>query len=270
MTTPGVGSAGGVNRGPARGLNGRRTGLGARAGPPGGPLLPSAQVVHEAHHRERRPTQRHRPGRLTRPGRGRLFARGRPPAGCRRRGRATGKVPSDPPPTALPERPPWPRPSSRRSSQAHAVGLTPGSEVRAGDYVTLTPDHVMTHDNTSAVHGQVQGPGRRRRCKNPRQPVFTLDHNIQDLGESNQAKYARHRRVRRRANGVDLLSAPAAASATRSWSRRASSGPAASAWPATATATPTAPSAPWARRWCAPTRPRSGPPAPCGGRCRAR
>ena len=72
--------------------------------------------------------------------------------------------------------------------QAHAVGLDAGQEVRAGDYVTLVPDHVMTHDNTSAVMGKFKGLGVPK-IKNPRQPVFTLDHNIQDLGEDNQAKY---------------------------------------------------------------------------------
>ncbi|MFO7609985.1 MAG: homoaconitase [Candidatus Krumholzibacteriia bacterium] len=72
--------------------------------------------------------------------------------------------------------------------QSHAVGLAPGAEVRAGDFVTLTPDHVMTHDNTSAVMGKFQGLGVAK-VKIPAQPVFTLDHNIQDLGEANQAKY---------------------------------------------------------------------------------
>ena len=72
--------------------------------------------------------------------------------------------------------------------QTHAVGLPAGHLVRAGDYVTLVPDHVMTHDNTSAVMAKFKGLGVPR-VKNPRQPVFTLDHNIQDLGEANQAKY---------------------------------------------------------------------------------
>jgi homoaconitate hydratase len=72
--------------------------------------------------------------------------------------------------------------------QSHAVGLDPGQQVRAGDYVTLVPDHVMTHDNTSAVMGKFKGLGVAK-IKNPAQPVFTLDHNIQDLGEDNQAKY---------------------------------------------------------------------------------
>ncbi len=72
--------------------------------------------------------------------------------------------------------------------QAHAVGLKPGHEVRAGDYVTIVPDHVMTHDNSSAVLGKFKGLGITR-IHDARQPVFTLDHNIQDLGEANQAKY---------------------------------------------------------------------------------
>ena len=72
--------------------------------------------------------------------------------------------------------------------QAHAVGLKPGSVVRAGDYVTIVPDHVMTHDNTSAVLGKFKGLGVAA-IHDPRQPVFTLDHNIQDLGDANQAKY---------------------------------------------------------------------------------
>jgi homoaconitate hydratase len=72
--------------------------------------------------------------------------------------------------------------------QAHAVGLDAGQEVHAGDYVTLVPDHVMTHDNTSAVMGKFKGLGVPK-VKNPAQPVFTLDHNIQDLGDDNQAKY---------------------------------------------------------------------------------
>ena len=68
--------------------------------------------------------------------------------------------------------------------QSHAQDLPAGHEVRAGDYVTLTPDHVMTHDNTSAVMAKFQGLGVPR-VKNPGQPVFTLDHNIQDQGEAN-------------------------------------------------------------------------------------
>ncbi len=73
--------------------------------------------------------------------------------------------------------------------QSHAIGLDAGQMIQAADYVTLVPDHVMTHDNTSAVMGKFNGLGVP--CiKNPSQPVFTLDHNIQNLGEDNLAKYS--------------------------------------------------------------------------------
>ncbi len=72
--------------------------------------------------------------------------------------------------------------------QSHAVGVKDGQQVRTGDYVTLIPDHVMTHDNTSAVMGKFNGLGVPR-IKNPGQPVFTLDHNIQNTTDENLAKY---------------------------------------------------------------------------------
>ncbi len=89
--------------------------------------------------------------------------------------------------------------------QAHAVGLNENQEVHCGDYVTLIPDHVMTHDNTSAVMGKFKGLGVPK-IKNPKQPVFTLDHNIQDLGEDNQAKYKSIAEFAA-ANGVDAYPA---------------------------------------------------------------
>jgi len=35
--------------------------------------------------------------------------------------------------------------------QKYAVGLPPGKVVKAGDYVMIRPEHVMTHDNTGPV-----------------------------------------------------------------------------------------------------------------------
>jgi homoaconitate hydratase len=35
--------------------------------------------------------------------------------------------------------------------QNYAVGLPKGKFVKAGDYVTIRPRHVMTHDNTGPV-----------------------------------------------------------------------------------------------------------------------
>ena len=74
--------------------------------------------------------------------------------------------------------------------QAHSEGLPSGHEVRAGDMVTVRPFHVMTHDNTAAVMPKFQAIGADR-IADPSQPVFTLDHNVQDTSEENLAKYRR-------------------------------------------------------------------------------
>ncbi|MFN8176697.1 MAG: homoaconitase [bacterium] len=75
-------------------------------------------------------------------------------------------------------------------TQAFSVGLPPGTEVRAGDLVRIRPRHVMTHDNTSAVIPKFRSIGAAR-VKDPRQPVFVLDHEIQNESPENLAKYAK-------------------------------------------------------------------------------
>ncbi|MEE9161909.1 MAG: homoaconitase, partial [Candidatus Neomarinimicrobiota bacterium] len=75
-------------------------------------------------------------------------------------------------------------------AQRFATGLDPDQIVRTGDFITLQPAYVMTHDNTGAVMGKFKSIGAARMAI-PRQPVFTLDHNIQDKGEANLAKYER-------------------------------------------------------------------------------
>jgi aconitase B len=35
--------------------------------------------------------------------------------------------------------------------QQYAVGLAPGQTLKAGDYVMIRPEHVMSHDNTGPV-----------------------------------------------------------------------------------------------------------------------
>jgi homoaconitate hydratase len=72
--------------------------------------------------------------------------------------------------------------------QKFAVGLEKGHEVHSGDYVTIQPAYVMTHDNTGAVINKFKAIGAKK-FFNPRQVVFTLDHNIQDKSEKNLAKY---------------------------------------------------------------------------------
>jgi homoaconitate hydratase len=75
-------------------------------------------------------------------------------------------------------------------AQKFSVGLPEGSEVRSGDYISIRPAHVMTHDNTGAVIPKFHSIGARR-MDNPRQPVYALDHNVQDSSEANLAKYKR-------------------------------------------------------------------------------
>lgn len=75
-------------------------------------------------------------------------------------------------------------------AQRFAVGLEAGHVVRAGDYLYIQPAHVMTHDNTGAVIPKFKGIGATR-IANTRQPVFALDHNVQDTSEKNLEKYAK-------------------------------------------------------------------------------
>tara|TARA_B100000686_G_scaffold353777_1_gene460764 strand:+ start:841 stop:2814 length:1974 start_codon:yes stop_codon:yes gene_type:complete len=73
--------------------------------------------------------------------------------------------------------------------QSHAVNLDDGHEVKSGDLISISPKHVMTHDNTGAVMGKFKAIGATKMA-NPRQPVFTLDHNVQDKSEENLKKYS--------------------------------------------------------------------------------
>ncbi|KIK54717.1 hypothetical protein GYMLUDRAFT_892997 [Collybiopsis luxurians FD-317 M1] len=73
--------------------------------------------------------------------------------------------------------------------QRYAVGLAPGHTVQAGDYVMIRPEHVMTHDNTGPVISKFKSIGATS-IHNPRQPVFTLDHDVQNTSPANLKKYA--------------------------------------------------------------------------------
>ncbi len=75
-------------------------------------------------------------------------------------------------------------------AQRFAVGLADGTVVRSGDFLTVRPAHVMTHDNTAAVIPKFESMGATR-ISDPNQPVFALDHDIQNKSESNLAKYAK-------------------------------------------------------------------------------
>jgi len=74
-------------------------------------------------------------------------------------------------------------------AQKYAVDLEQGHRVRSGDFLSISPAHVMTHDNTGAVMNKFKAIGATK-VANPRQPVYALDHNVQDTSEANLKKYA--------------------------------------------------------------------------------
>src|SRR3977135_1385912 len=72
----------------------------------------------------------------------------------------------------------------------HADGLPAGTVVRAGHFVLIRPRHVMTHDNTGAVIPKFKQIGATE-IADPRQPVFAIDHDIQNVTPKNLEKYAK-------------------------------------------------------------------------------
>ena len=53
--------------------------------------------------------------------------------------------------TVTPEHPQVPQTVIEKVVQKYAVSLPSGKVVKAGDYVMIQPEHVMTHDNTGPV-----------------------------------------------------------------------------------------------------------------------
>ncbi len=84
----------------------------------------------------------------------------------------------------------------------HAVGLEPGACVRSGDFLSIRPKHIMTHDNTSAVMKKFEGLGAPG-IRDSKQPVFAIDHDIQNTSPENLGKYAKIEKFARE-QGVDF------------------------------------------------------------------
>lgn len=93
--------------------------------------------------------------------------------------------------------------------------LKPGQSTRAGDFINIRPKHIMTHDNTSAVMSkfnsiykahELQSMGLTPRIANPRQPVFAIDHDIQNTTPENLGKYAKIEAFARE-HGIDFYPA---------------------------------------------------------------
>jgi len=73
-------------------------------------------------------------------------------------------------------------------AQAH-LAEGPKRPLRACDFISIRPKHVMTHDNTAAVLKKFKAIGVMK-VLDPRQPVFALDHDIQNKSEQNLKQYA--------------------------------------------------------------------------------
>jgi homoaconitate hydratase len=76
---------------------------------------------------------------------------------------------------------------TEKIAQAH-LAEGPNRPLRTGDFVSIRPHRVMTHDNTSAVMSKFKGIGAKK-IHDPQQLVFALDHDIQNQDEANQKKY---------------------------------------------------------------------------------
>jgi len=68
--------------------------------------------------------------------------------------------------------------------QKYAVGLDDNYKIKSGDFITIQPEYVMTHDNTGAVIPKLNSIGAKK-LFNPKQVVITLDHDIQNKSEKN-------------------------------------------------------------------------------------
>ncbi|GAQ41135.1 mitochondrial Homoaconitase [Aspergillus tubingensis] len=72
--------------------------------------------------------------------------------------------------------------------QKYAVGLPEGKFVKSGDYVTIAPHRIMTHDNSWPVALKFMSIGASK-MHDPDQVVMTLDHDVQNKTDKNLQKY---------------------------------------------------------------------------------
>lgn len=89
--------------------------------------------------------------------------------------------------------------------QKYSLGLGNGKKVKSGDYVTLSPHHCMTHDNSWPVALKFMSIGATK-IHNPRQVVMTLDHDVQNKSQTNLKKYQQIEDFARK-HGVDFYPA---------------------------------------------------------------
>lgn len=90
--------------------------------------------------------------------------------------------------SSLKTSPPVPQTLTEKIVQRYSVGLPKGKKVKAGDYVTISPYHCMTHDNSWPVALKFMSIGASK-IRKPKQIVMTLDHDVQNKSDANLKKY---------------------------------------------------------------------------------
>ncbi|KAL7950683.1 homoaconitase [Trichoderma barbatum] len=90
---------------------------------------------------------------------------------------------SEPPPA-----PTNPQTLTEKIVQRYATDLPSGKKVKSGDYVTLRPERIMTHDNSWPVALKFMQIGASKIHDN-RQVIMTLDHDVQNETPANLKKY---------------------------------------------------------------------------------
>ncbi|KAG9284178.1 hypothetical protein G9A89_022952 [Geosiphon pyriformis] len=93
----------------------------------------------------------------------------------------------------------------KKNDISSQFSLPAGHKVKSGEFVTIRPEHVMTHDNTAAVMKKFQSIGVEK-FKFSHQAVFTLDHDVQNKSEKNLIKYSSIEEFAKK-HGVDFYPA---------------------------------------------------------------
>ena len=113
-----------------------------------------------------------------------------------------------------------PQTMTEKIVQRHSLDLAKDQQVRAGDFVTLSPHKCMTHgkiidresgaragkltdvDNSWPTALKFMSIGAKK-IHDPKQIVFALDHDVQNKSDSNLKKYAQIEAFAK-AQGVDF------------------------------------------------------------------
>ncbi|KAI9800389.1 MAG: mitochondrial Homoaconitase [Sarcosagium campestre] len=107
--------------------------------------------------------------------------------------------------SSLKTSPSVPQTLTEKIIQRYSLGLPKDKFVKSGDYVTLSPHHCMTHDNSWPVATKFMSIGATK-IHDPHQVVMTLDHDVQNKSEANLKKYRQIEEFARR-QGVDFYPA---------------------------------------------------------------